>query len=182
MVKPPTTTTTEAPEDIELAEESNLGQIEPTVSPAVNISEFSRGMESSGGSGISASKLQFYKAKGFHYKDGIVKFSNSFRMRSWGNVWSRKSGANGSGTFIVTGMPILPVNYLCFYVPKELINVLPRGTTVQHVKCKVTPIGQQVSFGTNEATNTNATIGHTLYGYASIGLNNDLPIGAFFNY
>lgn len=179
LIRPPTTTTTETPQDIELTEDTQLGQIEPVVAPSGNISEFSKGMESSGGSGIAASKLQFYKAKGFHYKDGIVKYNNSFRMRSWGNVWSKHDGANGSGQFTITGMPILPVNYLCFYVPRELVNVLPMGTRVQHIKCKVTPIGQQVSFGTNEATNTNATIGHTLYGYASIGLNNDLPIGAF---
>lgn len=153
-------------------------QIKDTVNPSVDAVKVGS-MQSSGGSGIAASKLQYYTGAKFNHVGDTITYKNGFRLRSWGNVWKTFDGANGSGKFRVTGLVALPVNYLGFYIPYALGDELPFGTTVQHVKCKVTPIGQQVSFDTNASTNQSATIGHTLYGYSNIGLNTSYPTGLF---
>ena len=134
-----------------------------------------------GGSGISTAVDQIYISGGFTQMGNKITFKNSFRMRSFGNSLFIQQGnvtANAiSPNSIVYPYVSLPVEYAFFYLPEGLFNAIaalpqarPTGIT-----CKVTPIGQMVSFGVNTEATAVGTTAHTLYGSAVVGLSKYLP-------
>lgn len=135
-----------------------------------------------GGSGISHAALQFYKHLGLHSEGNIIRYQHSFRLRSFGNKLLVQPGATTATTLnhssIVYPYVSLPVEYLWFYIPRGVfyaLATLPQCKP-KRVACKVTPIGQMVSFSTNTSTTNSGTTSHTLYGLGNVGLNYKLPI------
>lgn len=133
----------------------------------------------SGGSGISEAVLQYYRSFGFNYADGKFSYSNSFRLRSWGNVLKEIAEDANHRKGLLTSMVALPNDHLAFYMPYSAYEILPIGIALEHISIKVTPIGQMVSFNTNSASSQVGTTAHTLYGGANIGANLVLPCGNY---
>ena len=135
----------------------------------------------SGGSGISTAVDQIYIAGGFSMMGNRAMYKNSFRMRSFGNALFPTAGLTTAALIqpstVVYPHVALPVEYLWFYMPEgayTALSTLPQCRPVR-ITCKVTPIGQMVSFGTNSEATQTGTTSHTLYGSAVVGLSSKIP-------
>lgn len=134
---------------------------------------------SGGGGGASPAPLAFFKAGGFKSSGGKYSYHNSFRCRSYGTanyMYTRTpTTATLYPTIQVSSLVDLPVSDVSFYMPYSVFAGVPMGTKITGVSVKVTPIGNSVSFDTNSSASGSAATSHTLYGMASVGLNNKLP-------
>lgn len=135
----------------------------------------------SGGTGIANAVLQYYTSKGLNADGNKISYQHAFRCRSYGNTLLPQVGATSataiSPSYCVYPYVSLPVEYLWFYIPKgifDALKILPNCKPIA-IECKVTPIGQMVSFSTNTSTTNSGTTSHTLYGLGNVGLNYKLP-------
>lgn len=104
---------------------------------------------------------------------GVLKFTRSRIMTSWGNEMHLNIAKVGSEdhSYMTTPLVWLPVEFLNFYISQAEYDTLPIGARVQKVTVNVIPIGSKVSFntGTTNSIWTNST--QTIFGMSAIGLN-----------
>lgn len=159
-------------EDVEMAPSTSKKDTSMDVDDA---SANTAGTSGKGGGGSTTPQvLQFYKARGLNYSNGVLTYNNSFRLRHWGTRNYVHAPAD-KVIRVTTPMVDLPVDQAAFYAPFEVYDILPMGTQIEAVSVKVTPIGQMVSFNTNASTTSSGATSHTLYGMAAVGLNTKIP-------